>query len=412
MERSGAKATQWRGPRMGEFVALMAALMACNALAIDSMLPALPAIGNALGLTNDNERQLVITAYLLGFGISQLIYGPLSDRFGRKPILVGGLIFYCIFAVGAGLASSFEMMLGARAMQGSAAAVTRVLTVSIIRDRFHGAAMAKLMSTVFIVFMIVPVLAPFFGQAVLAFATWRFIFFSLAIYCGVVGMWMAIRLPETLPIERRRPLAPRKVISAIVETLTHRLSIGNTVALTLIQGALFGFINSIQQITFDVFNQPEMIGFVFAGIAGPMAASSFLNTRIVHRYGSRTIMLRALAVFATCAALHFILVFLNGETLVQFVVLQALTMASFGLIAANLGSVAMEPMGHIAGTASSVQGVISTSGGALIGLAIGQSFNGTTIPFLFGFTMCSLLALALAIWTNRPEKPVSETWKD
>jgi MFS transporter, DHA1 family, multidrug resistance protein len=402
----------WSGPPLREFVAMMAALMAVNALAIDSMLPALPAIGDALGVSEDNRRQLVITFYLLGFGGAQLLYGPISDRLGRKTILTVSLFFYGVFAMMSGLATSFEMLLGARFLQGVSAAATRVLVVSIVRDRYHGSQMARLMSLVFIVFMIVPVLAPAFGQAVLAVASWRFIFIGLGVYCVTVLAWALIRLPETHPPEKRRPLSIRHIGEAVGTTLRHRLSIGNTVALTLVMGGLFAFINSIQQIVFDVFGRPDLMALVFAGIAGPMALSSWLNSRIVERIGSRRIMLWALGAFTFFAALHLATVAFHGETLLAFIVLQALTMASFGLISANLGAIAMEPLGHIAGTASSVQGVITTIGGALIGLAIGQSFNGTTIPFLLGFTLCGLAALAIALWTNRPEETMPGTIAD
>lgn len=389
------------GPGMREFVALMAALMATNALAIDAMLPALPAIGAALDVAEENRRQLVITAYLLGFGGAQLFYGPLSDRLGRKAILTISLGLYAVFALLSGIAASFELLLGARVLQGMAAAGTRVLVVSIVRDRFHGAAMARVMSLVFIVFMIVPVLAPAFGQAVLLVAPWRFIFIGLGVYAAAVLAWALIRLPETHPPEKRRALSLAKLREAFAITLSHRLSIGNTIALTLVMGGLFGFINSIQQIVFDVFGRPELMAAIFAAVALPMAASSYLNARIVERHGSRRLMLIALAGFSAAAGLHLAVAALIGETLVSFVAMQALTMVCFGLISANLGAIAMQPLGHIAGTASSVQGLITTIGGALIGLAIGQAFDGTTLPLLTGFTLCGLAAFAVALWANR-----------
>lgn len=384
---------------------MMAALMAVNALAIDSMLPALPAIGESLNVAAENDRQLVVSFYLFGFGAAQLFYGPLSDRLGRKAILLVSLAFYGLFAIVAGIAASFPLLLAARTLQGLAAAGTRVLSVAIIRDRFHGVAMARVMSLVSIVFMLVPVLAPSFGQAVLAVASWRFIFIGLGVYCTVVLVWALIRLPETHAPERRRPLSFATIGSAIGATLRHPLSIGNTLALTLVMGALFSFINSIQQIVFDIFRAPDLIGLVFAGIAGALAASSWLNSRIVTRFGSRRIMLIALSTFSGFAALHLAIAWFLGETLIVFVLLQALTMASFGLISANLGAIAMEPLGHVAGTASSVQGMITTIGGALIGLVVGQAFNGTTIPFLTGFTLCGIAALAIATWANRTGRP-------
>jgi MFS transporter, DHA1 family, multidrug resistance protein len=395
----------WRGSGMREFVALMAALMASNALAIDAMLPALPAIGDALGVGADNQRQLVITAYLVGFGLAQLVYGPVSDRVGRRPVLVVTMGFYAAFALLCGIVSSFEALLAMRALQGVAAAGTRVLVVSVIRDRFEGGAMARIMSLVFIIFMIIPVAAPSFGQLVLAFGNWRYIFIGLAVYGGVVLLWSLLRLPETLAPENRRPLSFASVREATVMTLTNRVSIGNTVASTLIFAGLFAFINSVQQIVEDVFRAPALLGLVFALIAGPMALASWFNSRIVERIGAWRVAMLALCVFTGLAGLHLLLALSIGESLVQFIVLQMLTMASFAMIGANLGSLAMQPLGRIAGTASSVQGAIGTLGGAVVGALIGQAFNGTVVPFLAGLFTCGAAGLLVALWANRGSPP-------
>ena len=260
--------------------------------------------------------------------------------------------------------------------------------------------MAQIMSLTMIVFMIVPVLAPSLGQLVLAFAPWRHIFIFLALYGLGLALWTGLRLPETLAVEQRRPLSAAHIGQAIAETVRNRASIGNTVAVTLAFGALFAFISSIQQIVFDTFGAPELIGLVFACIAGPMAFSSYANSRLVMRHGSRRMLLLALAAFTLLALAHWAVAGLFGESLWVFVVLQALTMACFGLIGANAGALAMEPLGHIAGTASSLQGVITTVGGALIGYAVGQQYDGTTLPFLAGLTLCGLSALVVAIWAN------------
>lgn len=390
-----------RQPGTGEFVAMMAALMASNALAIDSMLPALPAIGDALGVADENRRQLVIAVYLLGFGAAQLIYGPLSDRFGRRWLLAGGLALYGLFSLAAGLVTSFEWLLAVRFLQGVAAAATRVLVVSVVRDRYSGPAMARIMSLVMIVFMIVPVLAPTLGQGVLLFASWREIFIMLGVYGAILAVWLVLRLPETLPPERRRPLSVRSIGEAAWITLSTRQSIGNTVAQTLLLGALFAFINSIQQIVFDVFERPELIGLVFAMIAAPMTISSYANSRLVMRFGSRLLLLVALSCFTSVAAIHLLVAEVAGEDIWVFVGLQAATMIFFGMIGANAGALAMEPLGHVAGTASSIQGMITTVGGAGIGFAIGQAFDRTTIPFLIGFTACGVASLLVALWANR-----------
>jgi len=392
--------TETRAPGKREFVVLIAALMASNALAIDAMLPALAAIGESLGAAEDNRRQLVITSYLLGFGLSQIFYGPISDRFGRKTLLIGCMTFYALFGALAGLAGSMDLLLAARFLQGVAAGGTRVLVVAIVRDRYHGSAMAQIMSLVMIIFMIVPVLAPAFGQVVLAFASWRHIFIALALYGLGLALWGWLRMPETLAVEDRQPLSAGHIGRAVAQTLGTRGSIGNTLAATLAFGALFAFIGSIQQIVFDVFGRPALIGLVFACIAGPMAATSYANSRLVMRLGARRLLTRALIAFTALSLIHLLIVLLWGESLWTFVILQALTTACFGLVGANSGALAMEPLGHIAGTASALQGLITTSGGALIGLAIGQQFDGTTVPLVAGFALCGTLALIVALWAN------------
>jgi DHA1 family bicyclomycin/chloramphenicol resistance-like MFS transporter len=391
---------QSRMPGRKEFVFLIAALMASNALGIDAMLPALPAIGESLGVVDDNRRQLVITFYMLGFGAAQIAYGPLADRFGRKQLLVGCMIFYACFAALSGLAASFATLLIARTLHGVAAAGGRVLVVAVVRDRFEGAAMAQVMSTALIVFMLAPVLAPSLGQAVLAIGSWRYIFIALALYALMLAVWGGIRLPETLAHAARRPLSAGNIWEAVAETLSNRVSIGNTAAVTVTFGALLGYVGSVQQVIFDVFHRPGLIGAVFACVALPMALSAWLNSRLVMRFGSRRLLLCALATFTGFAALHLAVLLTAGETIWTFVALQALTMGCFGLIGSNSGALAMEPMGHIAGTASSLQGLISTIGGALIGLAIGQMFNGTTLPLVAGFVVCGAASLTIAWWAN------------
>ena len=387
-------------PGKKEFVFLIAALMAGNALGIDSMLPALPAIGESLGVTDENRRQLVITFYMLGFGGAQIAYGPLADRFGRKRLLIGAMVCYAAFATLCGLASSFVLLLAARTLQGIAAAGGRVLVVAVVRDRFEGAAMAQVMSTAMIVFMLAPVLAPSLGQAMLTFASWRYIFLALALYGLILAVWGGLRMPETLAREARRPLSVGHIGAALAETVSHRVSLGNTAAMTMTFGALLGYIGSVQQVVFDVFHRPALLGVTFACVALPMALSSWLNSRLVMRFGSRRLLLAALAMFTATAALHLLVRLTFGETIWLFVALQALTMGCFGLIGSNAGALAMEPLGHIAGTASAAQGLVSTIGAALIGLLVGQMFDGTTVPLITGFVLCGGCGLALAWWAN------------
>ena len=389
------------GPGFPEFVCLIAMLMALNALAIDAMLPALPQIGEGLGVVTENSRQWVITAYLLGFGMAQLIYGPLADRYGRKPVLLVGLGLYSIFAIACAFAPSFELLIAARVATGVGAAATRVLAVAIVRDRYSGRTMARVMSLSFLVFLGVPILAPTVGQLVLYVADWRWIFGVLAVGGAAVLAWAATRLPETLRVEDRMPIRAARIASAFREAVTNRLSIGYTLAMTAISGTLFGFINSSQQIFFDVFQAPHLFTTVFAGIAAGIAVASLLNARLVERLGSRLISHAALLAFIVCGAAHVAVTVSGQETIWTFAVLQGLTMFFFGLIAGNFGAMAMEPMGHIAGTASSAQGFISTIGGSLLGFLIGQQFNGSVTPMAIGITALGVVALGFVLVAER-----------
>ncbi|MBU1345991.1 MAG: multidrug effflux MFS transporter [Alphaproteobacteria bacterium] len=390
-----------KGPGFPEFVCMIALMMALNALAIDSMLPALPNIGAALGVVSDNSRQWVITAYLLGFGTMQIVYGPLADRYGRKPVLMIGVGIYVAFSIVAMLAPTFETLILARVGQGLGSAATRVLAVSIVRDRFSGRTMARVMSLSFLVFLGVPVIAPSLGQLILLVAPWEAIFGVLA-FAGVALMiWTGLRLPETLAPENRLPIQARRIALAFREVVTNRQAMGYALAMTAITGALFGFINSSQQIFFDVFEAPGLFTTVFALIAGGIAVASVVNARLVEKLGSRLISHVALLGFITFGAIHLMVTLSGHETIWTFGILQGLTMFCFGLLAGNFGSMAMEPMGHIAGTASSAQGFISTIVGSLTGFMIGQQFNGTVVPMTVGVTACGLVALGFVLFAER-----------
>ena len=403
-------------PGTREMTAMLAALMALNAFAIDAMVPALPAIGRSLDVTQENHRQLVVVAYFIGFASTQLIWGPLSDRFGRKPILAAGVVLYGVFALLCAFAGSFELLIAGRVAMGASAAVTRVLVVAMVRDLFEAEDMARVMSLVFMVFMLVPVLAPNIGQAILLVASWRAIFLIFAGYALVMLVWSSLRLPETLHPEYRRTLAWREMTGAIVQSVREPLSRGYTLALTAIFGALVAYIASIQQIVFDAFGDGQYIGLVFAAVAAPMALASYTNSRVVGRFGLRRVGHSAAAAFAIITALHAALALTGQETLWVFIVLQALAMCSFAFASSNLSTLAMEHMAPIAGTASSVQGVVGTTGGALIGFTIGQSFDGTATPFLVGSALCGAIAFLIVLATEpkrlfariEPREPVSE----
>lgn len=390
-----------KGPGFAEFVCLIAVMMALNAIAIDAMLPALPAIGQDLGVVNENSRQWVITAYLLGFGVTQLIYGPMSDRFGRKPVLMVGVGIYIAFSVMAAFSHTFEMLILSRIGMGMGIAASRVLAVSIVRDRFEGRTMARVMSLSFLVFLGVPILAPTIGQMILLIGPWQGIFWLFATFGSAFMIWAAIRMPETLKPEARRPIKFVPIVQAFTQALTDRQSMGYTLAMTAIIGGLFAFINSSQQIFFDVFKAPHLFTTIFAAIAGGIAVASLLNSALVEKLGSRLIAHTSLLGFITFSVIHAVVALSGNDNIWTFSILQAGKMFCFGFVAGNFGSMAMEKMGHIAGTASSAQGFISTIIGALLGFAIGQAFNGTTVPLTVGFAILSVVALLLVLWAEK-----------
>jgi len=389
------------GMGFGQFVALIAAMMATNALAIDAMLPALPRIGEALGVQDPNARQWVITSYLLGFGVAQLAYGSLADRYGRKPVLMVGLTLYTLFAALCAFSTSFEMLLIARFLTGLGAASTRVLSVSIVRDCYAGRQMARVMSLAFIVFLATPIIAPSLGQAIMLFASWRWIFGVLSIFGLVVMAWAAIKLPETQHPEDRIPISVAGVTSAFKVALTDRIAMGYTIAAALVLSGLFGFLNSAQQVFAQVLGAGDIFPLVFAAIAGTMAVSSLLNARIVEKLGMRKVSHWALIGFIAFAGVHAVIAITGHETLLSFSLMQAAMMFCFGLVMSNFGAIAMEPLGHVAGAAASIQGFITTIGGALFGFLIGQMFDGTTVPLTLGFMGFGLAGLVTVLATEK-----------
>lgn len=380
-----------------ELIALAAALMAINALAIDIMLPALPEIGNALGVTEENHRQYIVSAYFGGMAAALLFYGPFSDRYGRRIPLLAGLSIYVIASFAAAFAPTFEWLLALRFVQGVGAASTRVIAVSIVRDRFGGRAMAEVMSLIFMTFMIVPVIAPNLGQLILLFADWHVIFLAMAILACAIVAWTFVRLPESLHPEDRRPIDIGSIFRGFGIVLSNRLSVGYTLASTILFAALFGFINSAQQIYVGIYGLGTLFPVVFAAVAGLMAISSYLNSRLVARFGMRRMSHSALVGFLIISAIWFGWSLTGPLPFAAYIVLFSLAMFQFGWIGSNFNAIAMEPLGHIAGTASSVQGFIQTLGGGLIGALIGQAFDGTTRPLAAGFFGVAVAGLILVL---------------
>ena len=384
-----------------ELVVMMASLMALNALAIDAMLPAFPRMAKGLGLTDTNQIQYVISVFLAGTGIGALFHGPLSDRFGRKPVLVWAVLASAVFSFACSFSTSFDMLLTMRFLHGLSAAAASVLVASIIRDKFDGDAMAKRMSTIFLVFMIVPIIAPTLGQFILLFAGWRSIFDVMAIMCIVAALWTIRRLPETLKPENVIPLQLTPLTRAWKTVVLHRGAAGYMLGAGIVQGALFGFLNSSQQAFDKVFNAAEFFTTGFAIVAMGIAVSNFTNARIVERFGARRVSQAALLVFITLGLMQLAAAVYAPTSMVLFLVFLTGNMAMVGFIGSNFSSIAMTPFGEVAGAASSFQTFTKTVLAAGIGALIGQQFDGSVVPIASGFVVCGLASLALVFWGEK-----------
>jgi DHA1 family bicyclomycin/chloramphenicol resistance-like MFS transporter len=392
----------------GEFVCLIGACMALNAVSIDIMLPALPQLSSEFGLANTNLAQYVVAAFLIGTGISMLFYGPLADRFGRKPVIIVGLVLFIFAGILTTVADSFPALLVARVLQGVGAGAPRVLAISVARDRYAGAQMARVMSFATMVFMVGPVLAPSFGYVILQTApSWRWVFGTLAVLGGALLLWVMLRLPETLSPDNRLTLTVRAVYSAYRQTWTNRRCAGYMLALSLVVGAHMGFIFSSKQIFDVVFQSEKLYPILFAAIALMTGAAAFANSKLVRRVGMRRLAVAGLQGIIVINIFHLGLDFAGHESLPVFMLLQGASVFTFGLLAANLNAMVMEPMGHIAGTASSMVNFFSTIVSTVVGLLIGQMFNGSVIPLNLAYVVLAVASLVIAYYTEKPPQYAS-----
>lgn len=385
----------------GEFVVMIAALMSLNALAIDVMLPALDDIAGSLGVIHENDQQNVIFAYLLGFGAPQLVWGPLTDRFGRRPIVMLALVGYAMTSIACMFAPSFAMLLVMRFSQGVFASACRVVAVSVVRDVFVGRGMARIMSLVMTIFMVVPILAPLIGQAILLKLPWEYIFGTLTLMSVAVLIWIAFRLRETLPVEARRPVHLSAILSAYGEVFRSRVTFGYMLASGVIFGALFAFIGSSEQVFTGVFEKHDTFVYWFSVVAITLAAANFTNSRLVERFGMRRMSQAALIGFVTFGLVLLVLMLSFGPVFALFIPLFALMFACFGMIGSNFNAMAMEPLGKIAGVASAAYGFSTTTLSSAIGWMIGHQYNGSVIPLITGFVVLGSVCLVIIAITER-----------
>lgn len=383
-----------------EFVAMMAAFLALNALAIDTMLPALGEIGETYGRSG-NDQQLVIFAYIVGFGFPQLVFGPLSDRFGRKGLILFCLLGYTIMGAMCMFATGFWMLLTYRFIQGVFAAGIRVIAGAIVRDLTAGRTMARIMSLIFTIFIIIPIIAPAIGTLVMTFAHWSWTFGILAVSGFACMVWAWLRLPATLPPENRQSLKPAYIGGAYLTVLKTRVCFGYMFASGIIFGALFAFIGASEQIFDEVFGRADEFWIWFAVIASGIAVANLANARLVERLGMRRISHTMLLCFVGFSVINLIAMQVTDQNFYIFIPLFTLAFGCFGMMGSNFSALALEPLGKIAGTASAAYGFATTTLSAWIGLVIARQFDGTVMPILIGFVAMGTLSLLIVLWTER-----------
>jgi MFS transporter, DHA1 family, multidrug resistance protein len=384
-----------------ELVVMVALLMSLNALAIDGMLPALPEMASELGASEGNRRQLVIAVYLLANGLGCLVPGAFADRFGRRPMLLLSVGGYVVLSLAIALVQNFALLLTLRAVQGLLTAGLMVVPIAIIRDQYEGDRMARLMSLVSAVFITVPVIAPSLGQAVLLIAGWRWIFVLLAALAAAAAVWVWLRLPETLHPEFRQRIDVFAIVRNMRTGLINRASIGYVLGTMLLIGAVFGYVNSAQQLIGEHFQTGDMFPIVFGGTAAMMVVSNIVNSRIVERFGARRVSHTGVLVFIVVSAIQVWAAVYRPDSLAWFLPLMAINLGLLGFLGANFGSIAMQPFAHIAGAASSIQTFFRMFGAALVGLAIGQAYDDTARPFAIALLMCSIGALLLVLYSEK-----------
>ncbi len=381
-----------------EFVALMAMLMAMVAFSIDAMLPALPQIATELSPHAPNQAQLVVTAFVFGMGAGTFFTGPLSDSFGRKPVVLVGAVLYSAGAVLAIIAPSLELVLIARVLQGLGCAAARIVAMAIIRDLYVGREMARIMSFAMMVFTLVPAIAPLAGQIIIGFAGWRGIFGSFVIFAVITTLWLQIRVPEPLAKSERLPFRISPLWAAAIEVVSIRAVRLSIAVQTLCFTMLFASIISIQQIISDAYGRPEEFPYWFGFVALIAGGASLINAGLVMRLGMRKLVSIAVSAQIALSIVAIMLLQLDlGLTtrFVIFIVWQTGIFVQTSLTLGNLFSLAMEPLGHIAGMAASVISGLATVFSVVLTIPIGLAFDGTPLPLIIGILLCAMASTVL-----------------
>ncbi len=388
---------------MPEFVSLLAFMISILALSIDAMLPALGLIAVDLQLDDPNQAQLVITAMFLGFAIGQIVAGPLSDCYGRKPVIYGGYVIFILGCLLSMISVSFETMLVGRVMQGLGAAAPRIVGIALVRDGYEGRAMARIMSIVMAIFILVPAIAPAVGQLILLVAPWRAIFAMLLCVALLAFFWFALRQPETLALEKRRVFSFKALFAGIAEALSYRAMAGYTFASGIVFGAFVGYLSSAQQLFQTTYGVGEWFALYFGVAALAIGASSIFNSRLVVRMGMRYMTWRGLMglTFVSILFAGLVVAFDGIPPLWTFMVWLLLTFFCIGILFGNFSALAMEPVGHMAGLGAAITGSLSTFISLPLGWAVGAAYDGTLYSITFGFLILGTLSIAVMWWTER-----------
>jgi DHA1 family bicyclomycin/chloramphenicol resistance-like MFS transporter len=392
---------------LGEFIALMAFTMSLVALSIDAMLPAFPEMAQDLQVTTANDIQLVVSLLFIGLATGQLFYGPLSDSIGRKPAIYIGFALFIFGSLLSMAASDFTAMLAGRLLQGIGAAGPRTVAVALIRDRFHGSEMARIMSFIMTVFILVPVFAPALGQAILLLAGWRAIFGAFVVLALATLVWLSLRQAETLARDQRKPFTLRNVMAAFHEVIRSRLAVVYTLVAGCISGAFLSYLNTSQQIFQVQYGLGTQFPIYFGALAVAVGLASLLNSGLVLRFGMHALANRSLLLMMVLSLLFLAIVWVcdGHPPLWLFMAICLALFFCIGILFGNLNSIAMEPLGHVAGTAAAVIGSSTTLLAVLLGYLIGQAYNGTLFPMALGFVCLITISVLLTVMTETPGHP-------
>ncbi|BBO72260.1 Bcr/CflA family drug resistance efflux transporter [Desulfosarcina alkanivorans] len=393
-----------RGPGYREFVTLMAVMISITALSIDMMLPALPEIGRDLRVGHANDVQLVVTVLLFGMGIGQLVFGPLADSFGRKPVILTGFVIFIMGCWLSVFSSRFEVMVIGRMIQGIGTGGPRTAILALVRDQYGGRAMARIMSVVMAIFIVVPAIAPAVGQAVLLTMGWRAIFGVLMIQGFVALTWFAVRQPETLSRDDRIPFSGSRILDAVLGVCKNRRSMGYTLASGFIAGALMSYLSSAQQLFQEVYGLGREFPIYMAVLALFVGGASFVNSRIVMRFGMRALSHRAVLLFIVLTTMFLAATCQMGGRPPLWLMMAFFAPSFFcmGILFGNLSAIAMDPLKHMAGIGAAIVGSLSNFISSSSGALVGRCYDGSALPLACGLVILGILTAIAMRWSEKP----------